>query len=128
MISSPENNCLFIGDLGRFCTQDEICQIFSVYGTIIEVKIKNGKQDGESLGYGFVTMLNHEEAVIAMDNLNGLVLNGRPMRVCWSVHKAETIVMEFKSSENDTKITINSVYFRYKTLHVSIHFYFQLFE
>ena len=129
MISSTENNCLFIGDLGRFCTEDELCQVFSTYGTVIEVQIKKSKKDGTSLGYGFVTMVNQEEAGVAMDNLNGMFLSGRPMRIRWGVHKADTSMMELKSYEDDKETGINSVYVRYRTLHVSLglrNIYFSL--
>lgn len=40
------NNSLFIGDLSKFCTEQNLEELFSSYGEITEVKIKRNISTG----------------------------------------------------------------------------------
>ena len=111
-------DCLFVGDLGRFCSEIEIENIFGTIGTVTDVTIKKSKKDGSSLGYGFVRMATLDQAIQAMKVLNGTILCGRPMRIRWGVHKAE--VLDNDLDHQGKGDSINSIYVRYKTLKVSI--------
>jgi heterogeneous nuclear ribonucleoprotein A1/A3 len=71
---------LFVGDLSIFCTEEDIRELFSTYGELLEVKIIRCEETKKNLSYGFVKYADTEAAVKAIDELNGTMLCGRPMR------------------------------------------------
>lgn len=105
---------LFVGDLGRFCREDELLELFSNYGHVLNVIIKKSKRDGNSLGYGFVKMSTLDEAKLAMEKLDGVILSGRPIKIRWGLRKNDIPADDDKKDD-----IINSVYIRYKTVDVS---------
>ena len=112
------NSCIFVGDLGLFCTENELFEVFSVYGIVLFVHIKREKRDGSSLGYGFVTMSSHEEACNILIKLNGMYLSGRPMKLRWGIRKSEMTADTNNSEEKDVNIV--SIYVKFKTIKVFI--------
>ncbi len=71
---------LFVGDLSIYCTKEDIERAFSPFGTIKDIRIKKDEQTGKYLSYGFVEFEEVSAAVNALQNMNGYVLCGRPMR------------------------------------------------
>ncbi len=62
---------LYIGKLHYNVNEEELREIFKEYGEVMSVKIITDKYTGMSKGFGFIEMLNDEEANKAIDNLNG---------------------------------------------------------
>jgi len=54
---------------------------FSEYGTVDSVKIITDRDSGRSKGFGFIEMATDEQAVAAIDKLNGFELDGRQLTV-----------------------------------------------
>lgn len=75
-----EMNTLFVGDLSIFCEENDIKEMFVKYGELDEVKIIRCEETNKNLSYGFVKYSKHESAVLALKELNGVLLVGRPMR------------------------------------------------
>lgn len=75
---------LFIGDLAIFCTEQDILGAFSPYGTILEIKIMRSEETSRNLSYGFIKFATPQSAIAAMNELNGVILCGRPMRYYFS--------------------------------------------
>jgi len=71
---------LFLGDLSCFCQETDILNAFKVFGEILDVRLMRSKQDGRSLSYGFVTFKELNQAVKAMELMNGEVLIGRKLK------------------------------------------------
>ena len=71
---------LFVGDLSIFCTENDIREAFGVYGELLEVKIIRCEETKKNLSYGFVKFAETDSALRAIDELNGTVLCGRPLR------------------------------------------------
>jgi RNA recognition motif-containing protein len=71
---------LFIGDLSIFCTIQDIEKVFSTFGPIVDIRIKRDENTNKNLSYGFVKYVLVNSAEQALNNLNGFVLCGRPMR------------------------------------------------
>jgi hypothetical protein len=82
MTSEPNgaSNSLFVGDLSKFCNEENLEQLFKRYGHVAEVKIKRNNTTGKTLSYGFVTFLTEESAALAMEHLNGYSFFGRNLR------------------------------------------------
>jgi RNA recognition motif-containing protein len=71
---------LFLGDLSIFCTESDIEATFSPFGEILCVRIQKSKETSRALSYGFIEFTCETAAVTAMNELNGYVLKGRPLR------------------------------------------------
>lgn len=72
---------LFVANLPRECTEDELKEFFSSCGTPVSVKIIMDRETGQSRGFGFVEMSNRDEGQRAVDELNEKELGGRPIAV-----------------------------------------------
>lgn len=70
-----QGNKLFVGGIDYQMATNELEELFSKFGSVIEVKIIEGK------GFGFVTMSSQEEAEKAKEGLNGYQIEGRRLRV-----------------------------------------------
>jgi RNA recognition motif-containing protein len=72
---------IYVGNLAREATEDDVRQAFAPFGTIDTVAIIKDKFTGESRGFGFVEMASKEEATAAIAGLNGKEIKGRPLTV-----------------------------------------------
>ena len=72
---------IYIGNLHYNVNEEELIEIFEEYGEVMSVKIITDKYTGGSKGFGFIEMLNDEEANKAIDNLNGTEIRGRKVIV-----------------------------------------------
>ena len=71
---------IFIGDLSFFCHENDIFQLFSQYGQVMEVRIKKSEGNGKSLMFGFVKMESLEAAGEVIRQLNGIMFMGRVLK------------------------------------------------
>jgi cold-inducible RNA-binding protein len=77
---SRSNYALFLGDLSIFCTEKDIEDAFQQYGEIVNIRIQRSKETARALSYGFIEFSCETAAVTAMNEMNGFVLKGRPLR------------------------------------------------
>jgi RNA recognition motif-containing protein len=78
---------LYVGSLGYDVEEAEIQRLFEQFGEVKSVRIIKDKETGQSKGFGFVEMENKEDAMKALERLNGHELNGRNIRVNLSKSK-----------------------------------------
>lgn len=72
---------LFVGNLSFKVTEDDLLDIFSPYGDVMQVRIINDRETGRPRGFGFVTMASKEEADKAIEALNKHEIEGRALTV-----------------------------------------------
>ena len=72
---------LYVGNLGFNVTDKDLETAFSEAGVCESVAVITDKFSGQSRGFGFVEMPNREEAVKAIEGLNGKDLKGRNLKV-----------------------------------------------
>ncbi|HAH31399.1 MAG TPA: RNA-binding protein [Elusimicrobia bacterium] len=72
---------IYVGGLPFSTTENEMNALFATYGVVSNTKIITDKYSGQSRGFGFVEMANDEEAVAAMEKLNGSDFGGRKLTV-----------------------------------------------
>ncbi len=77
---TKKRSSLFVSALSSKCTEDDLFKLFSQYGEIISVTIKNQVNGQESLAFGFVNFLAIKSAVQARNELNGTMLFGETLR------------------------------------------------
>jgi RNA recognition motif-containing protein len=70
---------IFVANLSFHVNEDQLMELFGKYGDVTSVKIIIDKFKGRSKGYGFVDMPNDDEAIQAIESLNGFELEGRNM-------------------------------------------------
>ena len=70
-----QNSKLFVGNLTYSVTTEDLEQLFSSYGEVVEAKVIEGK------GFAFVEMSDESEAENAKDKLNGSDFKGRTLNV-----------------------------------------------
>ncbi|KAG0454216.1 hypothetical protein HPP92_025520 [Vanilla planifolia] len=73
---------LFVGNIAWSVTSEALKQVFQDYGNLVSARVIFNGETGKSRGYGFICYSNREEMEAAMKALNGVVLEGRPIRVC----------------------------------------------
>ncbi len=72
---------LYVGGLPYSTTEEEVKELFAPYGNTESVRIISDKFTGKSRGFGFVEMTNDDEALKAIEAINGRDLNGRSLIV-----------------------------------------------
>lgn len=72
---------IFIGNLSKDVTEDDLQNLFSEYGTVRNVKVIKDLFSGESKGFGFLEMPGTAEAQKAMEELNTRELKGKKIAV-----------------------------------------------
>ncbi|CAL1379557.1 unnamed protein product [Linum trigynum] len=76
---------LYVCNLPRRCDIPQLVEIFKPYGTVVSVEVSKNPETGVSRGCGYVTMGSQSSARKAMCSLDGSDIEGREMRVRFSV-------------------------------------------
>lgn len=72
---------LFVGGLSWGTSDDGLRAAFESFGEIVEAKVVLDRDTGRSRGFGFVTFADDAAATRAIEEMNGVELEGRNIRV-----------------------------------------------
>ncbi len=72
---------IYVGNLSRQVTEEDLRQAFEAFGEVVSVKIIKDKYSGESRGFGFVEMPTAAEAESAITGLKDKELKDRRLNV-----------------------------------------------
>ncbi|MCD4833557.1 MAG: RNA-binding protein [Bacteroidales bacterium] len=72
---------IFIANLNFKVQSEKLQEIFEEYGEVSSAKIIFDRASGRSKGFGFVEMPNDEEANRAMEDLDGVEIEGKAIVV-----------------------------------------------
>ena len=72
---------LYVGNLPYTTTDADLKNLFSSHGAVESASVLMDKMSGRSRGFGFVEMTNDEEALKAVETLNGQEFEGRKLVV-----------------------------------------------
>ncbi len=75
------NTRIYVGNLAFHTTEDALQTAFTQFGDISEVKLMLDRESGRSRGFAFVSMATEDGARKAIEQMNGVVLDGRALRV-----------------------------------------------
>lgn len=75
------NSRLFVGNLSFNTTEEAVRDAFAEFGEIVEAKLVTDRDTGRSRGFAFVEMTSADAAQKAIQEMNGALLDGRPLRV-----------------------------------------------
>ena len=72
---------LFVGNINFSLGDADLRDAFAEVGDVERAEIVRDRFDGRSRGFGFVEMASEDDAALALRELNGRELAGRPLRV-----------------------------------------------
>jgi cold-inducible RNA-binding protein len=72
---------IFVGNLSYQTTEPELEAAFGAYGPVERVSLGRNRDTGEPRGFAFVEMTNREDAIKAIQGLNGQEFGGRALNV-----------------------------------------------
>ncbi|KAL3939486.1 MAG: hypothetical protein SGBAC_005792 [Bacillariaceae sp.] len=80
-ISKFQGVNLYIKNLDDTVTDDILREEFSAMGTITSARVMKDMKDGRSRGFGFVCFSTAEESTRAVNEMNGKIINNKPIFV-----------------------------------------------
>jgi RNA recognition motif-containing protein len=72
---------LYVGNLKYTVTSAQLQELFEQYGTVNTAQVLSDRETGRSRGFGFVEMDNDDEALAAIESLDGQDYDGRRLTV-----------------------------------------------
>lgn len=72
---------IFVAKLDYGVSQDELRSAFERFGKVNKVTIATDRETGKPRGFAFVEMFSEDEALQAIEQLDGFRFNGRPVAV-----------------------------------------------
>ncbi|CAF4142107.1 unnamed protein product [Rotaria socialis] len=79
--------CIFVYNLAPETDENILWQLFGPFGAVQNVKIIRDFQTQKCKGFGFVTMSNYDEALMAINSLNGFTLANRVLQVSFKTNR-----------------------------------------
>jgi RNA recognition motif-containing protein len=81
------NTKIFVGNLPKATTQEELSTLFAQAGEVAATDIITDRKSGEPKGFAFVTMSTQGEAEKAIEMFNAYSLNEQELKVDWAKPK-----------------------------------------
>ena len=72
---------IYVGGLPYQTTEQDLIDLFEQAGQVAEASVITDRHTGQSKGFGFVEMINEQEAQSAIEQLNGTLQGGRTITV-----------------------------------------------
>nr|CDS33434.1 ELAVprotein 2:3:4 [Hymenolepis microstoma] len=88
---TPRGWCIFVYNLSAETEESNLWQLFGPFGAVQTVKIIRDPTTNKCRGFGFVTMSNYEEAMLAIHSLNGFTLGNRVLQVSFKTNPSPRI-------------------------------------
>ena len=72
---------MFVGNLNFSTTQDELVELLSGAGQIVDIHLPTDRMSGRPRGFAFVEYSSEAEAAASIEKYNGHELGGRALRI-----------------------------------------------
>lgn len=89
-----EETQLFVGDLSRLITEDDLRALFMPFGEIVFIEVKRDKVTHFNLGFGFVEFRTNAQAIQALRACNGAEVGNRRIRISWAQKNTTLLVSQ----------------------------------
>ncbi|HET9979035.1 MAG TPA: RNA-binding protein [Ktedonobacterales bacterium] len=80
---------IYVGNLPYTTDNQQLAQLFSAFGEVLDAAVIMDRATGQSKGFGFVEMSDDAQARNAIQALNGTMLGNRTIRVNEAQPRAE---------------------------------------
>ncbi|TKR81714.1 hypothetical protein L596_015544 [Steinernema carpocapsae] len=94
---------IFVGGLPYALNEGDVISVFSQYGEIVNINLVRDSKTGKSKGFAFLCYDDQRSTVLAVDNLNGISLVGRMIKVD---HVEEYKVPKFRENVNEETLKL----------------------
>ncbi|MCJ1283950.1 hypothetical protein MMC26_003281 [Xylographa opegraphella] len=74
----------YVGNLTPYTTQNDLVPLFQAYGYVVETRFQSDR------GFAFIKMDTHDNAAMAICQLSGYAINGRPLKCSWGKDRPPT--------------------------------------
>ncbi|KAL5366124.1 hypothetical protein BJX96DRAFT_180447 [Aspergillus floccosus] len=74
----------YVGNLTPYTSQNDLVPLFQNFGFVLETRLQADR------GFAFIKMDSHENAAMAICQLNGYNVNGRPLKCSWGKDRPPT--------------------------------------
>src|ERR1700741_3918426 len=98
---------IFAGSLPFKLSEEELKKLFEQFGEVNSAKIIIDKVTRQNKGFGFIEMPNEDEALKAIEALNGFEVLGRQIVVNKSEKKEDREKKDFSNRTNEKRIDYN---------------------
>ncbi|KAF1986449.1 hypothetical protein K402DRAFT_89370 [Aulographum hederae CBS 113979] len=75
---------VYVGNLTPYTTQTDLVPLFQNFGYVVETRFQSDR------GFAFIKMDTHENAAMAICQLSGYNVNGRPLKCSWGKDRPPT--------------------------------------
>lgn len=82
------NSTVYVGNLVPYCTQADLIPLFQSIGYLSEIRMQADR------GFAFVKLDTHEHAAMAIVQLQGQMVHGRPIKCSWGKDRADGVVAQ----------------------------------
>jgi nucleolysin TIA-1/TIAR len=82
------NTTVYVGNLVPYCTQADLIPLFQSIGYLSEIRMQADR------GFAFVKLDTHEHAAMAIVQLQGQMVHGRPIKCSWGKDRADGTVAQ----------------------------------
>ncbi|HEX6797416.1 MAG TPA: RNA-binding protein [Ktedonobacterales bacterium] len=72
---------IYVGNLPYSADSQQLSQMFSAYGTVVDATVVIDRASGQSKGFGFVEMTSDDSVQRAITGLNGTTVGDRTLNV-----------------------------------------------
>ena len=72
---------IYVGNLPYTTDNEQLAQLFSAFGDVVEASVVTDRDSGRSKGFGFVQMSSDDAARNAIASMNETMLGNRTIRV-----------------------------------------------
>jgi len=72
---------VFVGNMSFDTTREALQELFAQAGEVTEVVVPTDRMSGRPRGFAFVSFASDEQAAVAIQKLDGQLLDGRNLRV-----------------------------------------------
>lgn len=79
------NTTVYVGNLVPYCTQADLIPLFQSIGYLSEIRMQADR------GFAFVKLDTHEHAAMAIVQLQGQMVHGRPIKCSWGKDRADGV-------------------------------------
>ncbi|CAI4064919.1 U2 snRNP complex subunit IST3 SKDI_09G1680 [Saccharomyces kudriavzevii IFO 1802] len=90
-----DNAYVYIGNLNKELTEGDILTVFSEYGVPVDVILSRDENTGESQGFAYLKYEDQRSTILAVDNLNGVKVGGRPLKIDHTFYRPKKTLRKY---------------------------------
>ena len=98
------NSTVYVGNLVPYCTQADLIPLFQSIGYLQEIRMQADR------GFAFVKLDTHENAAMAIVQLQGQLVHGRPIKCSWGKDRADGAAVQPGGPMSPAPAAISSPY------------------